>query len=250
MDRALYIAMSGAKQNVVSQTAHSNNLANASTTGFRSDYTQSRAQPVFGDHFPTRAFAMAERPASDLGQGPLQQTGRQLDVAIEGPGWFVVQGADGEEAYTRAGDLAVDAQGRLMNSRGLQLIGDGGPIELPPFETIEIGRDGIISIRPQGAGPETVAEVVQLSLVNPDGKTLEKGTDGLFRIRDRQPGDPGANVDPNMSLVNGFVEGSNVNAVTELTQVLAMNRQYEMQIKLMKTADDNSAAATQLLSTQ
>jgi len=98
MDRALYIAMSGAKQNVVSQTAHSNNLANASTTGFRSDYSQSRAQAVFGDHFPTRAFAMAERPASDLRQGPLQETGRQMDVAIEGEGWFVVEGADGEEA--------------------------------------------------------------------------------------------------------------------------------------------------------
>jgi flagellar basal-body rod protein FlgF len=250
MDRALYIAMSGAKQNVVSQTAHSNNLANASTTGFRSDYTQSRAQPVFGDHFPTRAFAMAERPASDLRQGPLQQTGRQMDVAIEGPGWFVVQGADGEEAYTRGGDLSVDPQGRLMNARGLQMMGDGGPIVVPPFETIEIGRDGTISIRPQGEGAAAVAEVVQMRLVNPDGKTLEKGTDGLFRIRDRQPGDPGANVDPNMSLVNGFVEGSNVNAVTELTQVLAMNRQYEMQIKLMKTADENSAAATQLLSAQ
>jgi flagellar basal-body rod protein FlgF len=250
MDRALYIAMSGAKQNVVSQTAHSNNLANASTTGFRSDYTQSRAQPVFGDHFPTRAFAMAERPASDLQQGPLQATGRQMDVAIEGPGWFVVQGADGEEAYTRAGDLSVDPQGRLMNARGLQLMGDGGPIVLPPFETIEIGRDGTVSIRPQGEGPEAVAEVVQIRLVNPDGKTLEKGTDGLFRLRGRQPGDPGANIDPNMSLVNGFVEGSNVNAVTELTQVLAMNRQYEMQIKLMKTADENSAAATQLLSAQ
>jgi flagellar basal-body rod protein FlgF len=250
MDRALYIAMSGAKQNVVSQTAHSNNLANASTTGFRSDYTQSRAQPVFGDHFPTRAFAMAERPASDLRQGPLQQTGRQMDVSIEGPGWFVVEGADGEEAYTRAGDLSVDPDGRLMNARGLQMMGDGGPIVLPPFETIEVGRDGIISIRPQGEAAAAVAEVVQLRLVNPDGKTLEKGTDGLFRIRDRQPGDPGANVDPNMSLVNGFVEGSNVNAVTELTQVLAMNRQYEMQIKLMKTADENSAAATQLLSAQ
>ncbi|MGK0247978.1 MAG: flagellar basal-body rod protein FlgF [Oleispira sp.] len=250
MDRALYIAMSGAKQNVVSQTAHSNNLANASTTGFRSDYTQSRAQPVFGDHFPTRAFAMAERPASDLSQGPLQQTGRQMDVAIKGPGWFVVEGADGEEAYTRAGDLSVDPQGRLINARGLQMMGDGGPIVLPPFETIEIGRDGTISIRPQGEGAAAVAEVVQLRLVNPDGKTLAKGTDGLFRIRDRQPGDPGANIDPNMSLVNGFVEGSNVNAVTELTQVLAMNRQYEMQIKLMKTADENSAAATQLLSAQ
>ena len=163
MDRALYIAMSGAKQNVVSQTAHSNNLANASTTGFRSDYTQSRAQPVFGDYFPTRAFAMAERPASDFRQGPLQETGRQMDVAIEGPGWFMVEGADGEEAYTRSGDLSVDPQGRLINARGLQLMGGGGPIVLPPFETIEIARDGTVSIRPQGEGPEAVAEVVRQS---------------------------------------------------------------------------------------
>jgi len=250
MDRALYIAMSGAKQNVVSQTAHSNNLANASTTGFRSDYSQSRAQPVFGDHFPTRAFAMAERPASDLRQGPLQQTGRQMDVAIEGSGWFVVEGADGEEAYTRSGDLSVDPDGRLLNGRGLQLLGDGGPIVVPPYETIEIARDGTISIRPQGEEAAAVAQVAQIRLVNPPGQSLEKGTDGLFRIRDRQPGDPGANPDPTMSIVSGFIEGSNVNAVTELTQVLAMNRQYEMQIKLMKTADENSAATTQLLSAQ
>jgi flagellar basal-body rod protein FlgF len=250
MDRALYIAMSGAKQNVISQTAHSNNLANASTTGFRSDYTQSRAQPVFGDHFPTRAFAMAERPASDLRQGPLQETGRQLDITIEGSGWFAVEGADGEEAYTRSGDLTVDPQGRLLNGRGLQMIGDAGPVVIPPYEAIEIARDGTISIRPQGEGADAIAEVAQLKLVDPDGKTLEKDTDGLFRIRGRQPGDPTANVDPEMSVVSGFIEGSNVNAVTELTQVLAMNRQYEMQVKLMKTADENSAATTQLLSTQ
>jgi len=250
MDRALYIAMSGAKQNTVSQTAHANNLANASTTGFRSDYTQSRAQPVFGDHFPTRAFAMAERPASDLRQGPLQETGRPLDVSIEGEGWFVVQGADGEEAYTRSGDLSVDPQGRLLNGRGLQLMAGGGPAVLPPFESIEIARDGTISIQGRGEEADAIAEVLQLRMVNPDSKTLEKGTDGLFRIRGRQPGDPGAKIDPNMSLVSGFVEGSNVNAVTELTQVLAMNRQYEMQVKLMKTADENSAATTQLLSAQ
>ena len=250
MDRALYIAMSGAKQNVVSQTAHSNNLANASTTGFRSDYSQTRAQPVFGDHFPTRAFAMAERPASDLRQGPLQETGRQMDIAIEGAGWFVVEGADGEEAYTRAGDLSVDPEGRLINGRGLHLMGDGGPIVVPPYETIEIARDGTISIRPQGAEAAALAQVAQIRLVNPPSQSLEKGSDGLFRLRDRQPGDPAANVDPTMSIVNGFIEGSNVNAVTELTQVLAMNRQYEMQIKLMKTADENSAATTQLLSAQ
>ena len=250
MDRALYIAMSGAKQNVVSQTAHSNNLANASTTGFRSDYTQSRAMPVFGEHFPTRAFAMAERPASDFRQGPLQETGRQMDVTIEGSGWFAVQGPDGQEAYTRAGDLSVDPQGNLLNGRGLQMLGAGGPINIPPFETIEIARDGTISIRPAGEGAEAVAEVNQLRLVDPDPRTLEKGEDGLFRVRDRQPEDPLPVPDPEMTLVNGFIEGSNVNAVTELTQVLAMNRQYEMQVKMMKTAEDNSAATSQIISAQ
>jgi len=248
MDRALYIAMSGAKQNIVSQTAHSNNLANASTTGFRSDYTQSRAMPVFGEHFPTRAFAMAERPASDFRQGPLQETGRQMDVTIEGSGWFAVQGPDGQEAYTRAGDLSVDPQGNLINGRGLQMLGAGGPINIPAFESIEIARDGTISIRPAGEGAEAVAEVDQLRLVDPDPQSLEKGPDGLFRFRDPETALP--NPEPAMTLVNGFVEGSNVNAVTELTQVLAMNRQYEMQVKMMKTAEDNSAATSQILSAQ
>lgn len=250
MDRALYIAMSGAKQNVIGQTAHANNLANASTTGFRSDFNQSRAQPVFGDFFPTRAFAQAERAASDFKQGPLQETGRSLDVTIEHQGWFAVVGPDGEEAYTRAGDLSTNAQGELVNGRGLHMIGTGGPINLPPFDTVEVARDGTISIRPKGEGPEAILQVTQLRMVNPDSKMMEKGPDGLFRLRDQQPGDPLPNVDPNMSLVNGFLEGSNVNAVTELTSVLALNRQYEMQVKLMKKVDENAAATTQLLSAQ
>ena len=176
--------------------------------------------------------------------------GQIIKESLETRNFSVTLCTDGEEAYTRSGDLSVDPQGRLLNGRGLQMMGDGGPAVLPPFESIEIARDGTISIQAQGEGAEAVAEVLQLRMVNPDSKTLEKGTDGLFRIRGRQPGDPGAAIDPNMSLVSGFIEGSNVNAVTELTQVLAMNRQYEMQVKLMKTADENSAATTQLLSAQ
>lgn len=250
MDRALYIAMSGAKQNVLGQTAHANNLANANTTGFRSDFNQSRAQPVFGDYFPTRAFAMAESPASEFKQGPLKETGRSLDVTIQHDGWFAVQAPDGQEAYTRAGDLSVNAQGQLVNGRGLQLMGAGGPIVVPPYESIEVGNDGTITIRPAGEGPEALVQLTQLRMVNPDPQTLEKGTDGLFRIRDRQPEDPLPNIDPEITLVNGFLEGSNVNAVNELTSVLALNRQYEMQVKLMKKVDENAASTTQLLSAQ
>jgi|SRR5690554_6232937 len=248
MDRALYIAMSGAKQNTLGQAAHANNLANVSTNGFRSDFTQSRAQGVFGEHFPTRAYAMTERPASDFQEGPLIQTGRTLDVAIAGDGWFAVEGPDGQEAYTRAGDLNVTPDGRLINGSGLQVIGEAGPVVLPPFEQIEISRAGIITIQPMGEVPAALAEPVQLKLVRPDVKDLEKGTDGLFRFRD--PNTPPALADPNITLATGFVEGSNVNAVTELTEMISLNRQYEMQVKLMKRVDENTAATTQILSAQ
>lgn len=248
MDRALYIAMSGAKQNTLGQAAHANNLANVSTNGFRSDYTQSRAQGVWGEHFPTRAYAMSERPASDFRQGPLIQTGRMLDVTIEGDGWFAVVGPDGEEAYTRAGDLSVAPDGRLMNGSGLQLIGDGGPVVLPEYQTIEVSKAGLISIQPMGEVPAAMAEPIQLKLVRPDVRQLEKGEDGLFRFRD--PATPPAVADPNVTLENGFVESSNVNAVSELTSLIALNRQYEMQVKLMKHVDENSAATTQILGAQ
>lgn len=248
MDRALYIAMSGAKQNTLGQSAHANNLANVNTTGFRSDYTQSRAMGVFGEHFPTRAYAMTERPASDFRQGPLIETGRRMDVTIEGAGWFAVVGPNGEEVYTRAGDLSVDPTGRLLNGNGLQLIGDGGPVVLPEFEKIEVSRAGIVSVQPLGEAPAAVAEPVQLKLVNPDAAQLEKGEDGLFRFRD--PAVQDAPADPNITLVNGFIEGSNVNAVKELTDLIALNRQYEMQVKMMKKADENASSATQILAAQ
>ena len=240
--------MSGAKQNTLGQSAHANNLANASTAGFRSDYTQSRAMGVFGEHYPTRAYAMTERPASDLREGPLMETGRDMDVAIAGEGWFAVVGPEGEEAYTRAGELSVAPDGRLINGSGLQLIGDGGPVVLPEFEKIDISEEGIISIQPAGEVPAAVAEPVQLKLVNPDPQALEKGEDGLFRFRN--PDEGPAQAEPQVSLINGFVEGSNVNAVTELTSLIQLNRQYEMQVKLMKRGDENAASTTQLLSAQ
>ena len=244
MDRALYIAMTGAKNNMMAQTSHSNNLANASTTGFRADWAQARSMPVYGEHFPTRAYSMTERPATDFNDGPLIETGSELDVAIAGDGFLSILDAEGNEAYTRRGDLAVTPLGELINGVGQPVLGNGCPVVLPPYEKIEIGNDGTISIRPAGAGPNEMLVIDAIKIVNPDLQNLEKGTDGLFRPRE---GDAVLAGDPTLRVVSGFVEGSNVNAVSELTNILAINRQYEMQIKMMKAADDVSKAAEQLL---
>ena len=129
-------------------------------------------------------------------------------------------------------------------------MGAGGPIVLPEYETLEIAKDGVISIREKGSEAQAITEAAQIRIVNPDPQSLEKGEDGLFRERDRLPDDPLPPPDPNASIVNGFIEGSNVNPVTELTQILALNRQYEMQVKLMKTTDELSSATTQIMSAQ
>lgn len=247
MDRAIYIAMSGAKQNMWSQEAHSNNLANAKTTGFKSDWTQARSMPVFGEHYPTRAYALTERPASDFNDGPLVETGYDLDIAIQGDGFFSVQSATGEEAYTRRGDFSVTPLGQLINGEGLPVIGGGGPIIVPDYEKIYIGEDGTITIRPRGAGPNALAVVDQLKIVNPDLQTMDKGTDGLFRPLELPPGVPVLPGDPNTRVVSGFVEGSNVNSVNELTNILSLSRQYEIQVKMMKTAEDVSKASERIL---
>jgi len=249
MDRALYIAMSGAKQNTLAQASEANNLANASTTGFRQDFEQARSMPVFGDYYPTRAYAMTERPASDFNPGTLIHTGRDLDLAIENQGWFAVQDANGEEAYTRRGDFNVDALGRMLNGEGYQMLGGGGPVVVPPYEKIEIAKDGTVSVQGPGEEPAVIADVAQIKLVNPDLQNMEKGVDGLFRMRDQQPGQIQP-LDVTVQIESGHLEHSNVNPVTSLTQIMALHRQYEMQVKMMKTADENAQATAQVMEIQ
>ncbi len=249
MDRALYIAMSGAKQNTLGMASAANNLANVSTTGFRQDFEQARSMPVFGDFYPTRAYAMEERPASDFNPGTLVKTGRDLDLAIDNQGWFAVQDDQGQEAYTRRGDLKVDTVGRLVNGEGNQVMGTAGPIVLPPFEKIEVARDGTISIRASGDEPSVVADVGRLKLVKPDLTQMEKGEDGLFRMRNQQDGDAQP-LDANVQVVAGHLEHSNVNSVLALTEMLSLQRQYEMQVKMMKTTDENAQTTTSILDIQ
>lgn len=247
MDKALYIGMSGAKQNMLSQRAHANNLANVSTTGFKKDFAQARSMPVFGEHHPTRAYAMAERPGTDLSAGSLMQTGRKMDVAIEGEGWLAIQNNLGEEAFTRSGSLQIDVNGLVRLASGEMVLGNGGPVALPPFDNVQIGADGTISIVPVGGPPDQLVEVDRLKLVNPPQEALEKGLDGFIHRKSDQAVEGGEPVDATLRVASGFLESSNVNAVEEMISNLQLSRQYEMQVKVMRTANENSEAAARLL---
>ena len=245
MDRMLYLAMSTAKQTMQAQAVNSNNLANASTTGFKADLEQFRSMPVYGPGMPSRVYAMSERPATDFTVGSFNTTGRDLDVAIRGEGWIAVQSKDGSEAYTRAGDLRVDATGLLTTGAGHPVIGNnGGPIVVPPAESIEIGADGTISIRPVGQAPNTLAEVDRIKLVNPANDEITKGKDGLIRLK--QEGET-AVPDVAVQLVSGALEGSNVNTVEAMVKMIELQRQYEMQVQMMKTAKENDAAGSSIM---
>ncbi|MHA6196525.1 flagellar basal body rod protein FlgF [Pseudomonas wadenswilerensis] len=243
MDKMLYVAMTGASQNALAQKAHANNLANISTSGFQRDLEQARSMPVFGDSFPARAYAMTERPATDFTPGALQETGRDLDVAVGGDGFIAVQAPDGSEAYVRTASLNVDAVGVLRAGNGMPVMGNGGPIAVPPEQKIEVGQDGTISIRAMGEGPRVMAEVDRIKLVNPDLKTMTKGLDGLIHTKSGQPADADANV----QVVSGFLEASNVNAVEEMTSVLALARQFELHVKMMNTAKEGDEAMARVL---
>ncbi|MBA4243144.1 flagellar basal body rod protein FlgF [Ectopseudomonas hydrolytica] len=243
MDKMLYVSMTGAQNNTLALRAHANNLANVSTSGFRRDFEQARSMPLFGESYPARVFAMSERPGTDFRAGSLQETGRDLDVAIGGKGWIAVQAPDGSEAYVRTASLNIDALGVLRTGNGLPVMGNAGPIAVPPEQKVEIGQDGTISIRALGENPNVLAEVDRIKLVNPDPKSLEKGADGLIRVK----GQPEVEADATVQVTSGFLEASNVNAVEEMTAILSLSRQFELSVKMMRTAEDNASAMARVL---
>lgn len=248
MDRALYTAMTGAKNNMLAQTNHANNLANANTQGFRADFAQARSMAIYdGPGLPSRVFSMVESPATDFRPGALQETGRDLDIAINGEGFFAVQAPDGTEAYSRNGTLNIDVNGILRNGKGLPVVGNGGLIAIPPAEKITIALDGTISAVLVGQGVEQPVVVDQIKMVTVDSRELEKFEDGLIRLRDGGKDGETIPTDPNMQLVSGFLETSNVNTVDEFTNMLSLSRQYEMQIKMITTVKENSESSAQLL---
>ncbi len=244
MDRSLYIAMSGAKQSLLAQSSNANNLANMQTTGFKSDLDWFRNRPVTGAGYPTRVYAMIEKPGTDFSTGALQTTGRDLDVAINGTGLMAVQGEDGKEAYTKAGDLRITPEGLLQTGTGLQVIGQNGPITVPPSEKLTIGSDGTITIIPLGSGNATTLQVLdRIKLVKPEMADVEKQGDGLLHPKNKLPLAASADA----SLTTGVLEGSNVQGFSAMTEMIELARNFELQTKVMKNVDDNSAASAKLM---
>jgi len=243
MDRMLFIAMNGAKETMTAQAINTNNLANASTTGFRADFQSSMSQQVYGPGHASRVYASVKDAGVDLTPGSVITTGRELDMAINGDGWIAVQGADGREAYTRAGDLRIDNLGRLTNGAGNTVLGNGGPISIPAHGKLEIGSDGTISIQPIGQPVNTLAIIDRIKLVNPANEQLQKGDDGLMRLRNGRR----AGVDGSIRVVSGSLESSNVNTVGTMVKMIELARQYETYIKLMHSAEENDRASAELI---
>lgn len=243
MDRMLYVAMSGAKHTMLAQAVNSHNMANMSTTGFRADLDAFRSLPVHGPGYATRVFATDESLGVDFTPGALVTTGRDMDMAIDGEGWLAVQAPDGSEAYTRAGDLRIGPGGLLVNTAGHPVLGEGGPIVIPPAEKMDIGTDGTITVQPFGQEITALTVVDRIKLVNPPRTQLEKGDDGLLRLKEGRDAPP----DGAVKLVTGMLETSNVNAASSLVTMIALARQYEMHVKMMESAKDNDAASAQLM---
>ena len=244
MDRLIYTAMTGAKHALEQQATTSHNLANATTTGFRAQIDQFRAVPVQGAILPTRAFVVDSTTGSDFRAGAIQQTGRELDVAVQGDGWITVQAADGSEAYTRNGSLKLDENGVLQTHDGLNVMGDGGPLSIPPGRNVAIGKDGTISLVPDGSAATGLTSVGKLKLVNPSTADLVRGDDGLFRLKDGSSAD----TDPNVKVVSGALESSNVNVVDAMVNMISLARAFDMNMKLLQNAESNDTKAGQLLS--
>lgn len=244
MDKLIYTAMTGAKQILSQQGVVAHNLANLSTNGYREEAASFRAVPVEGDGLPTRVSVVDTTIGVNMTPGVIQTTGRSLDVAVQGPGWFAVEARDGSEGYTRNGSFEINSEGILQTRTGLNVLSEGGPLSIPANYSVSIARDGTVSAVPQGQALTNVIVVGRLKLVNPPDADLAKGADGLFRTREGAS----AEVSQDVALASGALESSNVNAVEAMVSMITLARQFEMQMKLLQNAESNSKSAGQLLS--
>lgn len=240
MERLIYTAVSGAELAQTALRITANNLANVNTPGFKADIEQAQSMMVAGNGFRTRYQAQMLPVATDLAAGSVMETGRDLDLVVSDGGFIAVIDANGEEAYTRAGNLQVMADGQLQVN-GLAVAGLQGPLMLPEFGDIDISADGTINLLPVGGG--VVAQQGQIKLVSAQGQPMLKGLDGLLRPQDGEELD----ADPAISVRSGALEGSNVNAVEQMVATMNISRQFEINIKMMKAADELAASGNKLV---
>lgn len=248
MDRLIYTAMTGASGTMSRQAAVAHNLANVTTQGYRAEEHRLRAVQVQTQNrtpaaLPTRAFAVDASTHTDFSEGSLNYTGGLYDVAVRGKGWIALAMPDGTEAYTRNGSLEMSENGVLQTKTGIPVAGDGGAITIPPDSRVSIGVDGTISVVPESGAQNTVNAVGRIKLVNPPEADLVRGPDGLFRMT----GGDAAPQDDNVRLAAGYVENSNVNPVEQMVSMISLARQFEMQMRMITTAEANDRAATQVL---
>jgi len=244
MDRLIYTAMTGASSTMGQEASVAHNMANATSTGFKAELHRLRAVPIQNALLPTRAFVVDASVSDDFSSGALQSTGRGLDMAIQGKGWFAVQLPDGTEAYTRNGSFEVSPNGVLQTRSGLPVLGNGGPITVPPDVEMQLGADGTLSTVQRSGSRNNTSAVDQLKLVNPPEQDLQRGADGLFRLANGAQ----APADPAVKVAAGYLEGSNVNVVEQMVSMISLSRQYEMQTKMLTTAKEMDQSATQLVS--
>ena len=244
IDKAIFIAMSGASEAQNAQALHANNIANGSTAGFKAQYEAQRALPVYNSGLPTRVYAATYAPGFDQSAGNIIETGNNLHIHLKGEGFFAVQGDKLQEGYTRRGDLQIDQNGQLITGDGYPLIGSGGIIILPPAKNVNISVSGEVLVTPLNATTDDMILVDRLKLVNPDVQTLVKGHDGLFR---RENGTPAENVE-NLKVGSNGYEASNVNPVNELITLMELSRKMEMGLKIVSAVKDNAQSSSSLLS--
>ena len=244
MDRLAYASVSALRGAMARQAATANNLANANTVGFRADMAAAQAMWVQGGAgLDARAMQSEETLAADMRAGAISQTGRPLDVALQKDALIAVQADDGEEAYTRRGDLKTSESGLLINGDGVPVQGEGGPITLPDYDSLTVDAQGMISIVPAGGDPKSPQEVDRIKLVSATGSNIVKGLDGLFRVR----GGGTLPSDPDARLTSGALEGSNVNASQSLVEMIEASRSWETQVKMLATAKEIDTDAASLM---
>jgi len=243
MDKLIYTAMTGASHVLQQQASVSENLANTNTPGFRATLNTFRAVPLVGEGLPTRTFVVDSTAGFDLTPAAFQPTGRPLDVAVNGTGWLAVQGADGKEAYTRNGSLQISSNGVLQTRGGQNVMGDSGPITIPPGTQLTFAKDGTISTVPEGPLATSVVVVGRIKLVNPDPAQLERSGDGMFRMKDGST----APADAKTEIVPGNLEGSNVSTVEMMVNMISLARKFDLQMKMLTSADNNAKQASSIM---